>query len=57
MSHLLADESYWDLMRSVPHWMMEFTVEIVTGIVFAPVWRLIMRKHDAKHHSGDSRGD
>lgn len=51
------DESYFDLMRSLPHWGFEITLELLTGLLVYPLirWghnRLNERLHrelDAEH--------
>lgn len=47
---MFAEESYWDLMTSVPHIMFEFSLEIITGLILAPVFRWAIRRHDREHH-------
>lgn len=47
-------ETYRGLLTDGPHWMFELTVELVTGILLAPLarwaWRAGLRRHDAVAH-------
>lgn len=54
MNHLIAAESYMDLMRSGAHWAFELTLEAITAAVAwvfgrAPLRRKI-EQHDREHH-------
>ena len=47
---MFAEESYLDLMTSIPHIMFELSLEIMTGLVLAPIFRWALRRHDKKTH-------
>jgi hypothetical protein len=52
--NLLGAETYLDLMRDVPHWCFELTVEVVSGVAAWPLarrlWRWALRRHDEVEH-------
>lgn len=54
---LVASETYLDLMRDVPHWCFELTVEVVSGVAAFPLarrlWRFALRRHDEQEHAPD----
>jgi hypothetical protein len=43
-------ETFLQLLGDWPHWAFEVTVEAVTGLVFAPIIRRALRRHDRRHH-------
>lgn len=45
-----ASESYFDLMRSAPHWGFELTLEALSGLVMYPAIRWLHRKWECRMH-------
>jgi len=54
--------TYQHLLVNVPHWMLELTIEVITGILIYPVARWIWSRaksdaissHDAQYHEHDA---
>lgn len=44
------EEGYLDLMRSLPHWGFELTLEGLTGIGWLLIGIWWQKRHDRKHH-------
>lgn len=53
MYDLLANESYWDLLKSAPHWMFEGTTDLIFAGIGGLFTRWWVKRHDEKHHSND----
>lgn len=53
-------QAYIALIRNVPHWLLEITIEVVTGILIYPlarwIWGGAVARHDEKFHKGDRHG-
>lgn len=43
LGHLLTDPA---------HWAFELITDATVGLVFAPVWAYMLRRHDRRKHGG-----
>ena len=46
----MVAETYLELLRNWPHWAFEMTVEGATALLFTPLVRRLVRRHDRRHH-------